>query len=127
MNNLTLDNGAYVLLTGRSERPIEGCELQPNIFLQIKGGFYDNSTRAKLLESNPHYYVYNWSSGSKTQICACISCPRGDNFDPINWSKAALGGPELICSVCERNGLSIYDSMFCSLRFFEYFVFSLSV
>ena len=49
MNNIIQESGASYLLTLRSERPVEGCELTPNAFIQLKGGYQlDNSARAKV-------------------------------------------------------------------------------
>jgi len=84
----------------RVERPIEGCELSPHPYLKIKGGSLDNSARAKLLDSTPHCFTYQWKRGPYMQICANITCPRGDTFDPINWSRFSLGSPGLQCMVC---------------------------
>ena len=54
------ESGASYLLTLRSERPVEGCELTPNAFIQLKGGYLlDNSARAKVTKKIPdmnHYY-----------------------------------------------------------------------
>ena len=111
------DSGAFYFLTLRSERPVEGCELAPNAFVQLKGGTIDNSTRAKLLESNPYQYVFSWSRGPRSRICACTECPRGDSFEPVQWSKALIGGPNLLCNVCLCAGKAALDASFCSARF----------
>jgi hypothetical protein len=116
MSNSVAESGATYLLTARSERPIEGCEITPNAFLQLKGGVMDNLTRSKLLESVPYFYSFSWSRGPRKQICSNVACPRGNTFEPMYWSKAALGGPELVCSVCEKNGKPGYESSFCSVR-----------
>jgi hypothetical protein len=48
-SNSITDSGASYFLTLRSERPVEGCELTPNAFIQLKGGYLlDNSARAKV-------------------------------------------------------------------------------
>jgi len=47
----------------RVDRPLESCELSPNVHLYLKGGQTDNATRQKILDSNPHYFVYQWSRG----------------------------------------------------------------
>ena len=117
MSNAISETGASYLLTLRSERPVEGCELYPNAFIQLKGGYLlDNSARQKLLDSNPYYFSFIWSRGPRKQLCCNINCPRGNTYEPIYWSKAALGGPELICNVCEKAGIPSYDSSFCSVR-----------
>lgn len=111
------ESGASYLLTVRSERPIEGCEISPNAFLQLKGGSMDNSTRQKLLDSNPFKYVVKWSRGPHCRICANIQCPRGGSFEPVQWSKSALGGHNLVCNVCLKAGKPQHESTFCSMRF----------
>jgi hypothetical protein len=110
------ESGASYLLTVRSERPVEGCELSPNAFLQLKGGVMDNSTRAKLLDSKPFEYRFRWFRAPRARICAGPSCPRGDSFDPVHWSKASLGGPGLLCNVCLTAGRPAHDVAFCSVR-----------
>jgi hypothetical protein len=52
-------SSAFVL-TLRVERPIDGCEVNALAYLNIKGGAMDNATRAKMLESNPHYFAYRF-------------------------------------------------------------------
>ena len=108
------DSGATYLLTARVERPVEGCDMYPIAFLQLKGGAMDNNTRAKLLESVPYYYSYTWSRGPKKPMCCSDACPKGQSFDPVAWSKAMIGGPGLMCSVCERAGVPLFDASFCS-------------
>jgi hypothetical protein len=110
------ESGASYLLTVRSERPVEGCELTPNAFLQLKGGIMDNSTRAKLLDSKPFEYRFRWFRAPRARICAGPSCPRGDSCDPVHWSKASLGGPGLLCNVCLTAGRPAHDVAFCSAR-----------
>lgn len=106
--------GGKLALNLRCERPIEGCELTPNAFLQIKGGSVDNATRAKILDPSNYYYVYCWRRGPKSAPCGNSQCPRGMSYEPIRWSKAALGGPELVCNVCTSNGFPAHESSFCS-------------
>eukprot|EP01038_Epipyxis_sp_PR26KG_P004098 gene4098-5846_t len=119
-NSILADYGAHFVLTLRAERPIEGCELVPNAFLQIKGGNLDNSTRAKLLEANPYTFVFIWDRSPLVQLCGNgDNCPRVNDFEPQSWSKAALGGPELVCSVCEKGGVPIDESLFCSMSCFR--------
>mmetsp|Transcript_5062 Transcript_5062/g.11224 ORF Transcript_5062/g.11224 Transcript_5062/m.11224 type:complete len:602 (+) Transcript_5062:143-1948(+) len=113
------ESGASYLLTVRSERPVEGCELSPNAFLQLKGGVMDNSTRAKLLDSKPFEYRFRWFRAPRARICAGPSCPRGDSFDPVHWSKASLGGPGLLCNVCLTAGRPAHDVAFCSVSCFK--------
>ena len=48
-------------------------------------------------------------------MCAYFNCPRKDTYDPVHWSKFALGGPCLQCAICEKYGLR-NNSMFCSTR-----------
>jgi len=104
----------------RVERPIEGCELSPHPYLKIKGGSLDNSARAKLLDSTPHCFTYQWKRGPYMQICANITCPRGDTFDPINWSRFSLGSPGLQCMVCYKAGIPRPQTIFCSTRYESY-------
>lgn len=113
MSNAITESGAHYYLTLRSERPIESCELFPNAFLQLKGGSMDNSTRAKLLDSEPYYFSFSWSRGPKRPICNNPSCPRAGSYEPTSWSKASLGGPELVCSICFKAGEPVYNSSFC--------------
>ena len=55
MINSIQESGASYLLTLRSERPVEGCELTPNAFIQLKGGYLlDNSARAKVAKLFPN-------------------------------------------------------------------------
>lgn len=105
---------ASYVLTLRSERPVEGCELAPNAFLQLKGGNLDNSGRAKLMDSKPFRYVFIWHRGPMGSICANNRCPRGHSFDPNHWSKAAIGGPHLACNVCLNAGKEAHEATFCS-------------
>lgn len=108
------ENGNSYLLTVRSERPIQGCEINPNPFLQIKGGAIDNASRARLLDPNNVYYSFSWSRGQRGSGCLNENCPRGGSFDPTRWSKAAVGGPGLICNVCLSTGYSAHEAAFCS-------------
>ena len=117
------------MLSLRVERPVEGCEVSALAYLNIKGGAMDNATRAKMLEGSPHYFVYRchfpdswallidgrWSRGPVQQMCAYFNCPRKDTYDPVHWSKFALGGPCLQCAICEKYGLR-NNSTFCSTR-----------
>jgi hypothetical protein len=108
--------GPSYVITLRAERPIEGCELAPNSFVQLKGGNLDNSARAKLLDSRPFQYVYSWSRSPKGRLCGNSSCVRAETFDPAVWSKAQLHGPQLVCNVCLGAGKQSNDISFCSAR-----------
>lgn len=111
------ESGTSYYLTARCERPIEGCELAPNAFLQLKGGVMDNSTRAKLLESNPYEYKFRWSrSAPLSRICAYEECPLAGSFNPSHWSKTSLGGPSLLCNICFKYGKYSREASFCSAR-----------
>ena len=116
-NQLIRDNNIEWHLSLRAERPIEGCELLPHPYLKIKGGSLDNSARAKLFDATPHYFVYQWSRGPHKQICANVSCPRGDTFDPMNWSRFSLGSPGLQCMVCDKAGVPRHQAIFCSKKY----------
>eukprot|EP01041_Mallomonas_annulata_P008324 gene8324-17133_t len=107
-------------LSMRVERPIEGCELSPHPYLKIKGGNLDNSARAKLLDSTPHRFTYQWCRSTRRQICENKSCPRGDTFDPVCWSRFALGGFGLQCTVCDKAGIPRHQTIFCSAECFKY-------
>lgn len=108
------ENGSTIVLTVRTERPIQGCELNPNPFLQLKGGTIDNAARARLLDPNNVYYTFLWSRGPRGSGCLNENCTRGNVFDPLHWSKAALGGgPALACSECISTGYSLHESVFC--------------
>ena len=118
MPNAILESGAIYVLSVRSERPIEDCEIAPNVYLQLKGGHsgIDNSIRAKLLDSVPYQYKYKWSKSKVSKICCNMNCSRGYSFDPILWSKVALNGPSLACNVCIKAGKMPFDVSFCSPR-----------
>ena len=103
-------------LSIRIDRPIASCEIAPYPYLAIKGGSMDNSTRAKLMESNPHDFAIRWSRGPRRPACANLLCPRGQSFNPVHWSKFACGGPALRCAVCDRARIARIESSFCSTR-----------
>lgn len=109
------ESGAHYYLTVRTERPIEGCELTPNAFLQIKGGInWDNAMRQRVLESNPFSYHFTWHRSPLSPMCSnTADCPRGNSMDPVQWSKALLGGSGIICNVCYRAGRPAYKCTFC--------------
>lgn len=109
-----LENGAMYSLTIRCDRPIEGCELIPHAFLQIKGGNLDNLGKSKLLEASPFELVYRWSRGTPQKFCQNPRCPRGDSYLPVHWAKAVSNGPELLCLVCESGGVPSHECVFCS-------------
>lgn len=113
------DDNVHFHLSLRAERPIEGCELSPHPYLKVKGGNLDNSMRAKLLDSTTHYFTYKWFRGPHRPICAYLGCPRKDTFDPNNWSRFALGGPNLICQYCDRVGIPRHKTIFCSTSCFS--------
>jgi hypothetical protein len=97
-------------LTLRSERPIQGCELTPNVYVQTK----DSTGRPRTVDPNSVYYSFSWKRGPKTSGCSNPACDRGRIFEPTQWSKHALGGPELLCNVCVTAGHASYESTFCS-------------
>ena len=107
------DAGVKFVISLRSERPIEGCELAPHPFLYIKGGAMDNATRAKMMEANPHQFSYIWRRGPRRSMCENISCSRRDSFDPSSWSRIAIDGPALQCAICEKIGMAKHESVFC--------------
>ena len=47
------------------------------------------------------------------QMCAYSQCPRRDSYDPVCWSRFALGGPCLQCVICEKQGTRT-NASFCS-------------
>ena len=101
----------------RMERPIQNCELTPYAYLNVKGAA-DNITRAKLLESNPHYFVYRWYRGtSKVLLCANQSCVRSSSYDTAQWTKFVLSENCVRCGVCDRAGLRKENSSFCSIKY----------
>lgn len=106
--------GGTVSLGARVERPIEHCELTPTAFVQIKGGTLDNPTKLRLLDPSNFYYTYTWSRSPEKSSCCNPTCLRGDSFEPIRWSKAVLGGPELMCNVCFSAGHPPHGATFCS-------------
>jgi hypothetical protein len=107
-----VNNHSYVL-TLRTERPIQGCELTPNAYAQYKDAV---TGRPRLLDPNQVYYSFSWRRGPKTSGCCNPFCDRGKIFEPAQWSKNALGGPELLCNVCISAGFASYESTFCSRK-----------
>jgi hypothetical protein len=111
------DSSSGFAMSLRIDRPVEGCEIACHPFLFIRGGAMDNATRQKIMDANPHSFIYRWSRGPRRQICANTNCPRGSSLDPVHWSKFACGGPALICTVCERAKMPRHESFFCSVRY----------
>ena len=103
-------------LSLKVERPIEGCESTPSAFLYIKGGALDNASRQKIMDAHPHYFSFEWGRGPRRPMCANSQCPRGQTFEPVNWSRASLGGCAVQCAVCHRLGRGGGDNTFCSER-----------
>lgn len=106
--------GGTVTVGARADRPIENCELCPNAFVQIKGGVIDNPTKSRLLDVSNFYFTFTWRRSSNKTACCHPGCPRNDSFEPMKWSKAILGGPELTCNVCTNAGIPVHESSFCS-------------
>eukprot|EP00981_Chlorochromonas_danica_P006053 scaffold1264_cov149-Ochromonas_danica.AAC.3 len=102
----------------RCDRPIEGCELTPVAYLQLKGNGTDANSRPRLLDSNSYYFAHQWRRGPRKPACANPACPRGNTYEPMHWCRAALGGPELACSVCSSTGSPSHDACFCSKQCF---------
>lgn len=115
MQSGVIDSGVSYYLNVRTERPIQGCELTPNPYVQLKGAA-ENAGRARNLDPNNFIYSFVWKRGPKSDGCCNPNCPRKNNYEPINWSKAALGGPELMCNVCTNAGYAPHDSIFCSKK-----------
>ena len=109
----------HYALSCRTERPIAGCELAPHPFLFLKGGTLDNATRAKLMDQNQHKFTFRWFRGPRRQLCQSEQCPRGSTYDPVSWSKAAVGGSSLKCAICEKSGVAGHLSLFCSASCFK--------
>lgn len=107
-------DGTYYQMSLRTDRPIESCELSPYPFLYLKGGNLDNAARQKKMDSNPYKFDYRWFRGPRKRICQNESCPRGSTYDPVYWSKAAIGGASLRCATCEKAGVAGHLSLFCS-------------
>lgn len=110
------EDGTYYQMTLRTDRPIEGCELSPYPFLYIKGGLLDNAARQKKMDSNPHVFSFRWSRRPRQQMCQNGQCPRGGTYDPIHWTRTAIGGSSLRCATCEKAGVAGHLSLFCSSR-----------
>ena len=108
--------GMFFALSMRTERPIEGCEVLAHPFLFLKGGTLDNASRAKVMDNNPHKFKYRWFRGPVRQLCQFDNCPRGSTYDPVAWSKPAVGGASLQCAVCAKAGVAGHHSLFCSAR-----------
>lgn len=107
-------------MTVRVDRPIVSCELNPTVHCYLRGGNTDNATRQKLLEANPYYFQYQWARGVRKPICMNQSCPRRENFEPVNWSRSALGDTHsLQCAICYRNGKPAHESMYCTPACFK--------
>jgi hypothetical protein len=97
----------------RVDRPIQGCELTPNPFLQLKGTLLE---RPRMVDPNIYTLAFHWKRGPKKPACVNPYCTRANSFEPTQWSKAALGGPELICNVCTTAGFPPHESSFCSRK-----------
>jgi hypothetical protein len=108
------DSAVKYVISLRSERPIEKCELAPHPFLYIKGGAMDNATRAKMMDSNPHTFSFIWRRSGRRPLCENMKCSRREIYDPIQWCRSTLGGCVLHCAVCERGGVLGNESAFCS-------------
>jgi CCR4-NOT transcription complex subunit 6 len=101
-------------LSLRIDQPIEGCEISPHAYVKIQSITMDNSSKAKVLDSHPHTFVYRWSRSPNVQSCCNNGCSRQNSNDPMFWSSFARGGPILQCAVCEKAGLPKYQALFCS-------------
>lgn len=110
--------GGAVSVGARIERPVENCELTPNAYVQIKGGNIDNVARGRLQDPNNFYYTFTWKRGPGKTACCNPSCQRSESFEPLQWCKPALGGPELICNVCTSTGYPAHESSFCTTACF---------
>ena len=109
-------DGIKFIISLRSERPIESCELAPHPFLFLKGGSMDNATRAKMMDQNPHTFSFSWRRGPKRPMCENQNCVRRESFEPSQWSKISVDGPPLQCTICEKMGLPKHESTFCCKR-----------
>ena len=107
-------DGTYYHMSLRTDRPIQGCELSPYPFLCLKGGTLDNAARQKKMDSCPYKFSYNWYRGPRRRICQNEQCPRGSTYDPVYWSRTAIGGASLRCATCEKAGVAGHLCMFCS-------------
>ena len=67
----------------RVERPVEGCEITPHVYLYQKGEKGANSTQSK------YVFTYRWLRGPERPVCANPSCPRAQSFSPLQWSKVS--------------------------------------
>ena len=111
------NDGTFYQMTLRTDRPIEGCELSPYPFLYLKGGTLDNGARQKKMDSNPHKFSFRWFRKPRRQICQNNQCPRRSTYDPVYWTKTAIGGSSLRCATCEKAGVAVHLSLFCSSRY----------
>jgi hypothetical protein len=59
-------------MTLRCDRPLQGCEITPNVHCYLRGGQTDNATRAKIMEANPHYFTYHWARGKYSIFFFCM-------------------------------------------------------
>ncbi|RYG59605.1 hypothetical protein EON64_20065 [archaeon] len=53
-------------LSVRVDRPVEGCELNPSVYLQQKGGSAGEgggNNRGKFLDSSMYYFAFSWARG----------------------------------------------------------------
>ena len=53
-------------LTVRVDRPVEGCELNPSVYLQQKGGASGEgagNNRGKFLDNSMYYFTFSWERG----------------------------------------------------------------
>lgn len=58
-------------LSVRVDRPVEGCELNPSVYLQQKGGSGgegSNNNRGKFLDSSMYYFEFSWARGPARSV-----------------------------------------------------------
>ncbi len=103
-------------LTLRLDRPIVGSTLIPYSHLTIKGAQFDNATRGKIIDSNPHAFRYRWSKSLTKNSCLNTHCNKTDDkYNPTDWTNYRLGGPSLLCSYCVKYNSKL-PHRFCSKR-----------
>lgn len=112
-------------LSLRVDRPLEGCPMQPHVYMygkKIDERDFEKQMpphSKKMKEPPPqHEFSYRWFRGPMHESCAYEACPRRKSFSPHYWSKHALGGADTAIQ-CISAGSSLYKSTFCNSTCFR--------
>lgn len=112
---MSLPVGTWTL-TVRVDRPVEGCEINPHVYLYQKG-----EKGAPAPGQPKHSFEYRWLRGPERPVCANPDCPRAQSFSPIQWSKFARKGCSfsIQCVSCAKLRVPRHMSVFCTLQCFH--------